>query len=188
MWMFLLAAAMAAPKPAAATKPAANPHVTIETSKGTIVAELYQDKAPITVKNFLTYVHEKFYDGTIFHRVIPNFMIQGGGFSSTMTEKKTHGPIKNEGGNGLGNVRGTLAMARTSAPDSASAQWFINLKDNNFLDRAQSQDGAGYAVFGKVISGMEVVDAIAGVPTTTKGMFENVPAEAVVIKSIKVTK
>src|SRR5262249_5265734 len=150
--------------------------------------ELYQDKAPISVKNFLAYVHEKFYDNTIFHRVIPNFMVQGGGFTGGMSEKKTHAPIKNEGGNGLVNSRGTLAMARTNDPDSASSQFFINLKDNNFLDRAQSADNVGYAVFGRVISGMEVVDAIAGVPTTTMGMYENVPSTPVVIKTARVTK
>lgn len=186
MWMILLAAAVAAPKHA--PQPVANPHVTIETSKGTIVVELYQDKAPISVKNFLAYVHEKFFDNTIFHRVIPNFMIQGGGFTADMTQKKTHATIKNEGGNGLVNSRGTLAMARTNDPDSASSQFFINLKDNNFLDRAQAPDNVGYAVFGRVISGMEVVDAIAGVPTTTKGMFENVPTQPVLIKSVRVTK
>ena len=184
MWMILLAATVAAPKPAA---PAKNPHVVIETSKGTITAELYQDKAPITVKNFLTYVHEKFYDGTIFHRVIPNFMIQGGGFTADMNEKKTHPPIKNEAGNGLSNERGTLAMARTQVPDSASAQFYVNLKDNGFLDRAQSPDGVGYAVFGKVLSGMDVVDAIAGVSTTSKPPYDNVPVQAVTIKSIRVT-
>jgi cyclophilin family peptidyl-prolyl cis-trans isomerase len=184
MWMILLAATVAAPKPA---PPAKNPHVVIETSKGTITAELYQDKAPMSVKNFLTYVHEKFYDGTIFHRVIPNFMIQGGGFGADMTEKKTHAPIKNEAGNGLSNERGTLAMARTQVPDSATAQFYINLKDNGFLDRAQSPDGVGYAVFGKVLSGMEVVDAIATVSTTSKPPYDNVPVQPVVIKSIRVT-
>src|SRR6266545_3874737 len=132
MWIFLLAAVVGHAKPAA-HQPAGNPHVTIETSKGTIVAELFADKAPISVKNFLQYVHEKFYDNTIFHRVIPNFMIQGGGFSGDMSEKKTHAPIKNEGGNGVANARGTLAMARTSVPDSASSQFFVNLKDNTFL-------------------------------------------------------
>jgi peptidyl-prolyl cis-trans isomerase A (cyclophilin A) len=186
MWMILLAATVAATKPA--PQPAVNPHVTIETSMGTIVAELYQDKAPISVKNFLAYASAKFYDNTIFHRVIPNFMVQGGGFTADMSQKKTNATIKNEAGNGLPNVRGTLAMARTSDPDSASSQFFINLKDNNFLDRAQAADSVGYAVFGKVISGMEVVDAIAGVPTTTKGMFENVPAQPVTIKSVRVTK
>ena len=161
---------------------------TINTSKGKVVVELFPKEAPKSVNNFVFLAREKFYDGTIFHRVIPNFMIQGGGFNADMSQKKTNAPIKNEGGNGLQNARGTLAMARTSDPDSASSQWFINLKDNNFLDRAQSADSVGYAVFGKVISGMEVVDAIAGVPTTTKGMFENVPSQPVVIKSVRVTK
>jgi cyclophilin family peptidyl-prolyl cis-trans isomerase len=182
MWIFLLAAMVGN------AKPAANPQVTIDTSKGPIVVELYADKAPISVKNFLQYAHEKFYDGTIFHRVIPNFMVQGGGFTASMDQKQTHAPIKNEGGNGLQNTRGTLAMARTAVPDSASSQFFINLKDNGFLDRAASPDGVGYAVFGKVISGMEVVDQIAAVRTTTKGMYQDVPAEAVTIKSVRVTK
>jgi peptidyl-prolyl cis-trans isomerase A (cyclophilin A) len=186
MWIFLLAAMVAGPtaaKPAGppAAKPAAAPRVTLTTSKGAIIVELYPDKAPQTVKNFLTYVREKFYDGTIFHRVMPGFMVQGGGFTADMNEKSTHGPVKNEAGNNLPNVRGTLAMARTSDPDSATAQFFVNLKDNNFLDRAQSQDGFGYTVFGKVVSGMDVVDAIAGVPTTTKQGNQNVPVQAVTI-------
>ena len=184
MWMLFLAAMVSDPHHHAAA-PAQASRVTLTTSKGEIVVELFADKAPVTVKNFLTYVKEGFYDGTIFHRVIPGFMIQGGGFSAKMDEKATHPPIKNEAGNGISNTRGTLAMARTPDPDSASAQFFINLKDNTFLDRAQSQDGFGYTVFGKVVSGMEVVDAIAGVPTTTKGMNQNVPVEAVVITKAK---
>ena len=180
MWILLLAA-MAAQPTAATAKPAAAPRVTLTTSKGDIVVELYPDKAPQTVKSFLAYVQEKFYDGTIFHRVMPGFMIQGGGFTADMSEKNTHPPVKNEAGNNLPNVRGTLAMARTNDPDSATAQFFINLKDNGFLDRAQSQDGWGYTVFGKVVKGMDVVDAIAGVPTTTKQGNQNVPVQAVTI-------
>ena len=182
MWIILLAAMAGTPKPAA------NPHVIVETSKGAIEVELFADKAPITVKNFLQYVHDKFYDGTIFHRVIPNFMVQGGGFTASMDQKETRATIKNESTNGLQNLRGTLAMARTAVPDSASSQWFINLKDNGFLDRAASQDGVGYAVFGKVVSGMEVVDQIAAVRTTTKGPYGDVPVEPITIKSVRVKK
>ena len=184
MWIFLLAAALADP---AAAKAAAAPRVTLSTSKGDIVVELYPDKAPQTVKNFLAYVDAKFYDGTIFHRVIPGFMIQGGGFTADMNQKSTKAPVKNEGGNGLSNSRGTIAMARTSDPDSATAQWFINLKDNTFLDRAESQDGWGYTVFGKVVSGMEVVDAIAGVPTGVKSGMRDVPTQTVSITKAKTT-
>jgi peptidyl-prolyl cis-trans isomerase A (cyclophilin A) len=161
------------------------PVVVMETSKGTIKIELDADKAPITVKNFLAYVDSKFFDGTIFHRVIPGFMIQGGGFQANMNEKSTRPPIQNESSNGLLNARGTLAMARTGDPHSATAQFFINHVNNTVLDKANSRDGWGYAVFGKVIEGMDVVDAIAKVPTTTKGMYENVPAEPVVIKSAR---
>jgi peptidyl-prolyl cis-trans isomerase B (cyclophilin B) len=183
MWIFFLAAALAGPT---AAKPAAPTRVAIDTSKGKIVVELYADKAPATVKNFLTYVNEKFYDGTIFHRVIPGFMVQGGGMKPDMSEKaKSHPTVKNEADNGLSNNRGTLAMARTPDPHSASSQFFINLKDNKFLDRAQSQDGWGYTVFGKVVDGMEVVDAIAGVATTTKGPHQNVPREAVTLNSAR---
>ena len=155
--------------------------VIIDTSKGRIKAELFAEKAPITVKNFLQYVDDKFYDGTIFHRVIPNFMIQGGGMLPGGREKETRAPIKNEGGNGLTNKRGTLAMARTNVPDSASSQFFINVKDNDFLDRANARDRVGYAVFGRVLEGMEVVDAIKVVPTGPN----DVPIEDVVIKSIR---
>ena len=142
--------------------------VIIDTSKGKIKAELFADKAPITVKNFLQYVDDKHYDGTIFHRVISTFMIQGGGMLPGLKEKETRRPIKNESGNGLHNKRGTLAMARTSVADSATSQFFINVKDNDFLDRAKAQDGVGYAVFGKVIEGMDVVDAIKDVRTGTR--------------------
>jgi len=186
MWIFLLAAVLA--DPAAAKPAAAAPRVTLSTSKGDIVVELYPDKAPQTVKSFLAYVNEKFYDGTIFHRVIPGFMIQGGGFTADMNQKATHAPVKNEAGNGLSNARGTIAMARTSDPDSATAQWFINLKDNTFLDRAEAQDGWGYTVFGKVVSGMDAVEAIAKVATGTKAGMSDVPRETVSITSAKQVK
>jgi cyclophilin family peptidyl-prolyl cis-trans isomerase len=164
---------------------AANPVVVMETNHGPVKIELYEEKAPITVKNFLGYVDDKFYDGTVFHRVIPTFMIQGGGFEAGMKEKKTKDPIKNEATNGLSNERGTLAMARTRDPNSATAQFFINVKDNDFLDKANSPDGVGYAVFGRVIEGMDVVDKIKAVKTANKGPHEAVPVEDVVIKSIK---
>ncbi|MBP3960906.1 peptidyl-prolyl cis-trans isomerase [Gemmata sp. G18] len=167
---------------------AANPVVLVETSAGSVKIELFEDKAPVTVKNFLQYVEDKHYDGTIFHRVISDFMIQGGGFESGMKEKKTRDPIKNESGNGLSNLKGTLAMARTSEPNSASAQWYINLKDNTFLDKAKAGDGVGYCVFGRVIDGMDVVDKIKGVETETVKGHENVPSKDVVIKSVKVVK
>lgn len=160
--------------------------VVMETSKGTIEIELDGEKAPISTQNFLKYVDGKHYDGTIFHRVIPGFMIQGGGMDEKMNEKKSGEPIKNEAGNGLKNMRGTLAMARTNVVDSATAQFFINTVDNDFLNhRDTSPRGFGYAVFGKVTKGMDVVDQIAGVKTSTKGMHENVPVEPVVIKSVK---
>jgi peptidyl-prolyl cis-trans isomerase B (cyclophilin B) len=164
---------------------AANPVVVLDTSKGTIKIELFEDKAPITVKNFLSYVDDKHYDGTVFHRVIPNFMIQGGGMEPGMREKRTKDPIKNEAGNGVSNAKGTVAMARTSVPDSATAQFFINVNDNTFLDRAQSRDGVGYAVFGKVIEGLDVVDKIKAVPTANRAGHEAVPVEDVVIKSVR---
>ncbi len=161
-----------------------NPTVVMTTSAGTITIELYGDKAPITVKNFLGYVDDKFYDGTIFHRVISNFMVQGGGFLPGMSQKKTKANIKNESTNGLSNKVGTLAMARTSVPDSASSQFFINLVDNEFLDRAKSQDGVGYCVFGKVTEGMDVVNKIKAVKTGTKAGHENVPLQDVTIQSV----
>jgi cyclophilin family peptidyl-prolyl cis-trans isomerase len=191
-------AAAAAPPAAAAAPPAAGPAagvkpvVEIVTSKGTIVAELYADKAPASVKNFLAYVDKKFYDGTIFHRVIgppKNFMIQGGGFTPDMVQKPTDPPIKNEADNGLKNERGTLAMARTMIVDSATSQFFINLKHNDFLDHSEkSPMGYGYAIFGKVQKGMGVVDAIAKVPTGQKGRMGDVPLEPVLITSIRVKK
>jgi cyclophilin family peptidyl-prolyl cis-trans isomerase len=162
-----------------------NPVVVMDTSVGKIKIELFKDKAPITVKNFLQYVDEKHYDGTVFHRVIPTFMIQGGGFAPGMKEKETHEAIKNESTNGVSNVRGTLAMARTGEPHSATAQFFINVKDNTFLDRAKARDGVGYAVFGRVIDGMDVVEKIKQVETATRGPHENVPVQDVVIRSVR---
>jgi len=163
-----------------------NPTILMETSLGNIKIELDQAKAPITVKNFLSYVDEKFYDGTIFHRVIGNFMIQGGGFTADMQQKRVKAPIKNEAGNGLKNMTGTLAMARTNVVDSATAQFFINVVDNDFLDHQNTtSQGFGYAVFGKVIQGMDVVEKIKAVKTGSKMGFSDVPAEAVVIKSVK---
>jgi peptidyl-prolyl cis-trans isomerase B (cyclophilin B) len=160
------------------------PIVIIETSEGTIKARLFEKNAPITVKNFLTYVDEKFYDGTIFHRVIPNFMIQGGGMEpgERLKEKPTHPSIKNESSNGLLNKRGTLAMARTGDPDSATAQFFINVEDNGFLDRKEAPDGVGYVVFGRVIEGMDVVDRIRKVP---RNRANNRPLDDVHIKSVR---
>jgi cyclophilin family peptidyl-prolyl cis-trans isomerase len=166
-----------------------NPVVLMETSMGNVKIELYKDKAPITVNNFLSYVNDKFYDGTVFHRVIPDFMIQGGGFDKGMQEKPTKAPIKNEAGNGLKNDTGTMAMARTGVVDSATAQFFINVKDNAFLNhRDETPGGFGYAVFGKVLDGMDVVHKIEHAQTTTKGPYQNVPVEPVIIKSIVVAK
>jgi cyclophilin family peptidyl-prolyl cis-trans isomerase len=164
---------------------AANPIVVMETNMGTITIELYEDKAPITVKNFLQYVDDKHYDGTIFHRVIDGFMIQGGGYEPGMKERKTRPPIKNESANGLSNLRGTIAMARTPDPDSATAQFFINVKDNTFLDRANAQDKVGYCVFGRVIEGMDVVDKIKAVKTTRRGPHNDVPEKDVIILSVR---
>jgi cyclophilin family peptidyl-prolyl cis-trans isomerase len=156
-----------------------NPVVVISTSLGDIKVKLNSEKAPISTDNFLHYVKKKHYDGTTFHRVIPTFMIQGGGHLPDMKEKDTDKPIKNESGNGLSNVRGSIAMARTNDLDSATAQFFINVVDNKRLD------GAQYAVFGEVTEGMDVVDKIRNVETTTKGEYENVPKETVLIKSVR---
>jgi cyclophilin family peptidyl-prolyl cis-trans isomerase len=165
-----------------------HPVVEMNTSMGKITIELFEDQAPITVKNFLAYAEDKFYDGTIFHRVIANFMIQGGGFVPGMKEKKTRDPIKNESANGVSNKRGTIAMARTSEPDSATAQFFINVKDNTFLDRAKARDRVGYAVFGQVVEGMDVVDRIKQVKTGTAGFHQDVPVEDVVIRTVRRVK
>jgi peptidyl-prolyl cis-trans isomerase A (cyclophilin A) len=162
--------------------------VKLATSAGDIVVELDAAKAPKTVANFVEYVKAGHYDGTVFHRVIPNFMIQGGGMTADMKEKPTRAPIPLESGNGLDNVRGTIAMARTMDPNSATAQFFINVTDNGFLNKAQSRDGNGYAVFGKVVSGMDVVDKIRAVPTGTKGMHRDVPLQPVTINKATVEK
>lgn len=163
-----------------------NPRVIMETSRGTIVLEVFPDEAPETVKNFLQYVRWGHYDGTLFHRVIPDFMIQGGGFSPDMKRKNTEMPIQNEATNGLKNKRGTVAMARTPDPHSATDQFFINTKNNGFLNHKNTTNqGWGYTVFGKVVEGMDVVDTISGVKTAKKGMMSNVPVEPV--KIIKMT-
>ncbi len=161
--------------------------VVMETSMGNIEIELDGEKAPETTKNFLQYVDDKFYDGTIFHRVIPNFMIQGGGMTEKMDEKKTRAPIKNEGTNGLSNKKGTIAMARTMDPNSATAQFFINVVDNAGLDHTSPSSPRtwGYAVFGKVTNGMDVVEKIRVVPTGSHGMHDDVPVKPVVIKSVR---
>jgi cyclophilin family peptidyl-prolyl cis-trans isomerase len=159
--------------------------VKLETSMGNIVIELNEQAAPVTVRNFLGYVEAGFYDGTIFHRVIPGFMIQGGGFTPQMMQKKTLDPIINEAKNGLSNKRGTISMARSNNPNSATAQFFINHRDNDFLDYVDNNQ-PGYAVFGKVIEGMDVVDAIALVETTTRNGMEDVPVKPVVIISAKI--
>ena len=158
---------------------------TIETSMGTITLELDAEKAPATVANFAAYAKDGFYDGTIFHRVIDGFMIQGGGFTKDMNQKETREPIRNEAMNGLRNLRGTIAMARTMVVDSATSQFFINLVDNAFLDfQNPTPQGFGYAVFGKVVDGMDVVDQIAKVKTGFSGPHQNVPEEAIVIKKV----
>jgi len=162
--------------------------VRFSTSAGDIVVELDADKAPKTVENFVAYVKAGQYNGTIFHRVIPTFMIQGGGMTADMKEKPTRAPIPLESRNGLSNVRGTVAMARTSDPNSATAQFFINVKDNDRLDAANARDGNGYAVFGKVVSGMEVVDKIRDVPTASKGMHDDVPVTPVIINKATLEK
>jgi peptidyl-prolyl cis-trans isomerase A (cyclophilin A) len=168
---------------------AKNPTLVIETSLGNVKVELFQKEAPISVKNFLDYAKSGFYGGTIFHRVIPGFMIQGGGFTADMHLKPTKAQIKNEAANGLKNNRGTLAMARTNVVDSASSQFFINVVDNDFLNHREGGPQVyGYAVFGKVVSGMEVVDKIAATPTGMQMGMGDVPVTPVVIKSVKVVK
>ena len=166
----------------AAENTAGNPQVILDTSLGKIVLELFPKKAPVTVKNFLLYIDEGFYDGTTFHRVIPNFMIQGGGFSSDMKPKTAKAPIKNEAHNGLPNNRGSIAMARTQKPHSATSQFFINTVDNDFLNhKSKDIQGWGYAVFGQVLDGMEVVDSISKVKTENRGMYRDVPIQPIVI-------
>ncbi len=163
------------------------PTVRLQTNHGAITIELDEQRAPKTVANFLTYAREGFYDDTLFHRVINNFMIQGGGFQPGMKQKSTHPPIENEAKNGLRNERGTIAMARTSDPHSATAQFFINVVDNDFLNHsAPTPSGWGYCVFGRITDGMQVVDEIKGVVTTTKGGHQNVPMNDVVIDKVEV--
>ena len=182
-------ASLGGAQPAAAEGAAAKggkPVVTLTTSLGVIELELDPEKAPLTVKNYLEYVDAGFFDGTVFHRVIPGFMIQGGGFTPDFTQKPTRAQIKNEAGNGLKNARGTVAMARTNVVDSATAQFFINLKDNDFLNHSSPDPrGFGYAVFGHVTQGMDVVDKIAAVSTGSKGGMQDVPTANVLIQSAK---
>jgi len=161
-----------------------NPMVLVKTNKGDIKVELFQDKSPITVENFISYVNDGFYNATIFHRVIPGFMIQGGGFTEDMQKKAAKQPIKNEADNGVSNKRGTLAMARTPDVDSATSQFFINVGDNDSLNHGPRD--FGYAVFGKVVGGMDIVDSIVSVKTSNSGMHQNVPEEAVFIESIEI--
>ena len=163
-----------------------NPQVVMETSMGTVKIELFKDKAPISTRNFLSYVKDAYYDGTIFHRVIKGFMVQGGGMDADMNQKKVKFAIKNEATNGLKNTRGTLAMARTSVVDSATSQFFINVVDNAFLDHTgKTPDRFGYAVFAQVVEGMDVVDAIREVKTGNKNGHQDVPVEPVFINSIR---
>ena len=191
---FLLAAVLAllqvpAPAPAPVLHPApGNPVAVISTTLGEITVELFKDKAPVSTDNFLQYAADGFYTGTIFHRVVAGFMIQGGGFTAAMEEKPTRPPIRNEATNGLHHVRGTLGMARTQSLRSATSQFFINVADNRIkLDhKGYSPEDFGYAVFGRVLSGMEVVDSIAATPTRRAGPHEAVPAEPIVINSVKV--
>jgi peptidyl-prolyl cis-trans isomerase B (cyclophilin B) len=173
----------------AADQAAVNPRVALVTSKGRIVIELFPQKAPATVKNFLAYVDAGFYDGTVFHRVIPKFMIQGGGLTADMKKKPTEKPVPNEADNNLKNTRGSVAMARTGDPHSATSQFFINTADNDFLNyREKTPQGWGYAVFGRVTEGMTVVDAISGVETSNSGMFRDVPVEPVLIEKVQRVK
>lgn len=163
--------------------------IKLHTNHGVITLKLFADKAPETVANFIQYVKDGHYDNTIFHRVISNFMIQGGGFDSDMKQKSTRETIKNEANNGLSNKKGTIAMARTMEPHSASAQFFINVKDNDFLDHsAPTVQGWGYAVFGEVVEGMDVVDAIKNVATTSKGGHQDVPCDAVIIEKAEIVE
>jgi peptidyl-prolyl cis-trans isomerase B (cyclophilin B) len=183
LYLTLSSSAFAQSEPASAPKAVAvAPQVLIETSKGSFVIELYPDKAPKTVENFLRYVNEEFYDNTIFHRVIPNFMIQGGGFTADMQKKQTHAQIQNEADNGLRNRIGTVAMARTNDPHSATAQFFVNVSQNTFLDfREKHGRGWGYTVFGNVIKGMKTVNQIRNEKTGFKNGFKDVPLKTVTI-------
>jgi len=168
---------------------ASQPKVKLTTTLGEIIIQLNAEKAPVSAENFLNYVKEGFYEGTIFHRVIPGFMAQGGGFTKDFNQKAVHDPIKNEADNGLKNTRGSVAMARTNVPDSATAQFFINYKDNGFLDHTSpTPNGWGYAVFGTVISGMDVVDKMAEIPTGNKGMYQDVPKTDIVIEKAEIVE
>jgi peptidyl-prolyl cis-trans isomerase A (cyclophilin A) len=183
-----LSSLLAATVLVALTLPAWAQKVRLSTSAGDIVVQLEHEKAPKTVENFLQYVRSGHYDGTVFHRVIENFMIQGGGYTADLSEKPTRPPIPLESRTGLSNLRGTLAMARTAAPDSATAQFFINVNDNTFLDQANARDGNGYAVFAKVVEGMAVVDKIKSVPTQASGPHQNAPVTPVIIRKAIVEK
>jgi cyclophilin family peptidyl-prolyl cis-trans isomerase len=186
MWFTMVCAGLASDK---TDEERNNPMVIVETTQGSFKVELWADKAPATVRNFLRYVDDGFYEGTVFHRVIKDFMIQGGGMTPDLKEKKTHEPVKNEASPELKNDRGTVAMARTNSIHSATSQFFINVVDNDFLNQKNKTPmGYGYAVFGKVVEGMEVVDQIRAVSTATVGHFENVPETAVIINSIKRVK
>jgi len=192
----MILALQGAPKPAPVAQPPAvlepapgNPVAVISTSMGDITVELFKDRAPVSVENFLRYVTEGFYPGTIFHRVVKGFVVQGGGYLPGMVEKPTHDPIQNEATNGLKNVRGTLAMARTQTLRSATSQFYINVSNNSALDhRGYTPSDFGYAVFGRVLSGMDVIDKIAATPTGTKGDHEDVPVTPVVINKVSVVK
>lgn len=177
-------------QPAAQAAPvAANPQVVVETSIGSFTIELFQDKSPVSVENFLQYVREGFYTGTVFHRVVSGYVVQGGGYTADLTEKPTRPPIQNEATNGLSNQRGTVAMARTRTARSATSQFFVNLADNRRLDHTgYAPDDFGYAVFGRVVEGMDVVDRISKVQTTIKDGMENVPIEPVIIKGTTVKR
>jgi peptidyl-prolyl cis-trans isomerase A (cyclophilin A) len=179
----MLAASFAGTGSLSAQEKGGNPMVLVKTSMGSFKIELFEKEAPVTVKNFLNYVDKKFYDGTIFHRVMPGFVIQGGGFDKNMVQKSTLTPIQNEAKNGLKNLRGTLSMARTNDINSATSQFFVNLKNNAALDHV-SDAQYGYAVFGKVVQGMDVIDKIAGVATGNKGPHQNVPVKPVIIESM----
>lgn len=189
LFSLLLVGQVSANEPATESGASQNPVVVIKTSKGTIEAELFAGKAPISVQNFLAYTKDGFYDGTIFHRVIPSFMIQGGGFTADMQKKKTLPPIVNEATNGLKNEPGTLAMARTNIVDSATSQFFINTKNNTFLNHKNDKpSGYGYAVFGKVTKGMDVVQSIEDVVTGTRDGMRDVPVTPVIIESVTLKK
>lgn len=179
--LLLAGQVLAQGKPSSGTRE--RPMVIFSTTLGEVTIELYSDKAPVTVENFLAYVDSQFYDGTIFHRIVPGFVIQGGGFTEQMVQKTTRSPIKNEADNGLKNEQGTLSMARTQDINSATSQFFINLKDNSFLDHGTRD--FGYAVFGKVVNGMDVINKAAAVKTGNQGPFQNVPVEPVIIQSAR---